>query len=960
MAKSSITIDSRLLEFVHFSLVLRNSFLGYALQSALLEFDSGVATEMIGSIWRKWDLHLHAPGTAKNNQYGDVDLDLFCQTLIELDLAAVGITDYFSVDLAFRVKETLQKLQKGSSIQVFPNLELRDSKAPSRSRLNFHVVFSNHLSEEQVKLALSRVPVQLPDGGSNYLSDLTSGEIEHALADISEVSKALTNSFNNESPFLIVTASGSDGYRPKGNLKDWSPMAVTESNLIIRASHAIFGNKKDANYWKEPTEFDKKPRPVFSGSDAHKLDDLIAYHKENESTWIKGEVSFAGLQETLIEPSSRVRIQKLCPEDKDASRVIESITISYTGEEKRKKFDQTIHLNPALNSIIGARSSGKSILAALIAYAWNPARTIKAQQRVSPLTPKGGRVNLEKQFGPAGSWSWDEFSREVEVSLKWRNGEVSTPSNGCGNLTYLPQGYLNSLAEDQDEIQLLLEKALEDQPANKTLEKFQSVQCALDNAKHEIRTLVQQIFDDKDQISKLLDTASTLGDLDSLEERKLSLGEKQALLTGSNLIESDKDILNEYLDTNRMVASWSPVDLDNGKASLMRSVDSLKRPKLGSEVEKSVGSLLDRIWKESMQSYQEQAENILLVHSDADASALLQTASLRDDLAERLKSSNGGVLPSQESEEAKAVSVELEQVSKNIAKLRLANSELIELQSGFEKQISQVEDLRKGYFDLVEELQQSQSRVGTKIDAIQVGIDFGIDNENLPAIDFVNKNKGVPVWAEYDEFLEDLDGNGSLEFSNFRELFIAVVESKLEIRSGSDGKRLGLAADIACLLPIPRLFGTFDNDRFGGFERSGMSAGKRALAGLTLLLSDESNIGPLVVDQPEDDLDSRSITEAIVPYLRNAKTKRQVVIVSHNANLVVGADSELVLVANQGSKSYKNYEGLRYFYGAGALESSAENAQSGFYFQKQSVKSHICDLLDGGLESFEKRARRYQ
>lgn len=941
-----------------FLLNLQKPFLGYALLSVLLKFDSGVATEMVGSTWRKWDLHLHAPGTAKNDNYGDVDLDQFCQTLIDLNLAAVGITDYFSVDLAFRVKETLEKLQSG--IEVFPNLELRDSKAPSTSRLNFHVVFSNHLSENEVKQALNRIPVQLPEGGSNYLSNLTSKEIQNALADISEVSESLKKSFNNESAFLIVTASGSDGYRPRGSVKHWSPMAVTEANAIIRASHAIFGNNKDARYWTEPTEFDKKPRPVFSGSDAHNLDDLIAYHEQKESTWLKGEVSFAGLQETLIEPTSRVRIQKLCPEDKDDSRVIGSISISYIGDEKRRKFNQTIHLNSALNSIIGARSSGKSILAALIAYACNPIRTIEAQQRVSQSNPKGGKNNLAKHFGPAGSWSWDEFSREVEISLKWKNGNISSPSNQCGNLTYLPQGYLNSLAEDQDEIQLLLERAIENQPANKTLEKFRAVINDLESTKDEVRALIQQIFDDKAQISKLEETADTLGDLDSLKLRRINLGKKQALLTGSNLTESEKDILNSYLDAKRIADSWSDVDLESDKVRLQRSVDSLKRPKLGNQVENSVGSLLDQIWKESMQRYQQQADSVLKIHSDADSSALSQTKSLRDDLAERLKASNDGVLPSQESEEARAASAELEQVSKNFAKLRLTDNQLEELRSGFARQIDQVETLREKYFNLVDELRESQSKIETKIDEIKVGIDFGINDESYPAIDFVNKNKELPVWAQYEEYLDGLDEGRLLEFPNFRELFMAVVESKLVLRSGSDPKRQGLATEIACLLPSPRLFGTFDNDRFGGFERSGMSAGKRALAGLTLLLSDESNIGPLVVDQPEDDLDSRSITESIVPYLRNAKTKRQIVIVSHNANLVVGADSELVIVANQGSQSYKNQGGLRYFYGAGALESRAENSSSRDYFQKQSVKNHICDLLDGGLESFEKRARRYQ
>src|SRR5699024_12588764 len=88
--------------------------------------------------------------------------------------------------------------------------------------------------------------------------------------------------------------------------------------------------------------------------------------------WIKGEVTFRGLQETLIEPTSRVAIQRFSPENKDGSRVISSIQLKTRNQQGRKSFSQTLELNPGLNAIIGSRSSGKSILAASIAYACSP------------------------------------------------------------------------------------------------------------------------------------------------------------------------------------------------------------------------------------------------------------------------------------------------------------------------------------------------------------------------------------------------------------------------------------------------------------------------------------------------------------------------------------------------------------------------------------------------------------
>ena len=75
--------------------------------------------------------------------------------------------------------------------------------------------------------------------------------------------------------------------------------------------------------------------------------------------------------------------------------------------------------------------------------------------------------------------------------------------------------------------------------------------------------------------------------------------------------------------------------------------------------------------------------------------------------------------------------------------------------------------------------------------------------------------------------------------------------------------------------------------------------GKQALFALTLILNESQEPWPLLIDQPEDDLDSRSIYLAIVPYLGERKKERQIIMVSHNANLVIGADSEVVIVANR-------------------------------------------------------------
>ncbi len=75
------------------------------------------------------------------------------------------------------------------------------------------------------------------------------------------------------------------------------------------------------------------------------------------------------------------------------------------------------------------------------------------------------------------------------------------------------------------------------------------------------------------------------------------------------------------------------------------------------------------------------------------------------------------------------------------------------------------------------------------------------------------------------------------------------------------------------------------------------------------MLGEDQDHWPLLIDQPEDDLDSTSIYDVLVEYLKQRKIERQIIMVSHDANLVVGADSEQVLVANRHGSDRPNRDG---------------------------------------------------
>ena len=81
-----------------------------------------------------------------------------------------------------------------------------------------------------------------------------------------------------------------------------------------------------------------------------------------------------------------------------------------------------------------------------------------------------------------------------------------------------------------------------------------------------------------------------------------------------------------------------------------------------------------------------------------------------------------------------------------------------------------------------------------------------------------------------------------------------------------------------------------------------MSPGMKALVLLKLIIIFDRSNCPIIIDQPEDDLDNKSIFNQLSKFIKDKKKTRQIIVATHNANIVLGSDAELVIVANQNSK----------------------------------------------------------
>ena len=147
---------------------------------------------------------------------------------------------------------------------------------------------------------------------------------------------------------------------------------------------------------------------------------------------------------------------------------------------------------------------------------------------------------------------------------------------------------------------------------------------------------------------------------------------------------------------------------------------------------------------------------------------------------------------------------------------------------------------------------------------------------------------------------------------------------------------------------------TYDGDSF-----KTMSEGKKAFIVLRLLLDFDDSKCPIIIDQPEDDLDNRAIYEKLVAYIREQKTKRQIILATHNPNVVVGADAELVIVANQHGADTPNQEGTKFEYYGNSIENSFKDETCSTILLRQGIREHICDILEGGNTAFQIRERKY-
>lgn len=440
-----------------------------------------------GSEWRKWDLHLHAPGTKLSDQFKTTDCDdvwtAYCQRLHDSDVQAFGIADYFSVDGYVAAREQYTARYPESAKVFFPNVELRTNDVVNKEQeeVNIHLLFNPFRSDhvDKIRSFLNTLKTNKTDGA---VRNVRASELKHAkeYAEATTtrafIQEALEETYGKGADLLdrvlIVTAANNDGIRAERGKQ--RKLLITDE--LDKFSDAFFGNHGNVDYFLKTDRAEgkgyTKPKPVLSGCDAHSLADLdeklgqvvsdASYGIVHEPTWIKADITFEGLKQIVFEPRNRVfigaepEIERRVRENK--TRYIESLHITcvegYRPEQHGAWFcDEKILLGKELVAIIGNKGSGKSAVTDVIGLLGNSHNQAARSASGKPEELLFSFLNKDK-FLKGGC------ARHFQGTLVWYEGEpdhklldgqvaVHLPEK----VEYLPQKYLEricaNIADDE-------------------------------------------------------------------------------------------------------------------------------------------------------------------------------------------------------------------------------------------------------------------------------------------------------------------------------------------------------------------------------------------------------------------------------------------------------------------------------------------------------------------------------
>lgn len=936
-----------------------------------------------GSVWRRWDLHLHTPNTQKEDKYtGSSDEDKWAGFYSSIhsyvgdgtdplrSVAVVGITDYLSLDNYFKVKNEKDKLPPCIKL-VIPNIEARMTPIAHSAPINIHFIFDPDFDGQIESQFLANLRFKKHDDifcatkqdiirlGRKYKADANLQESEAYKEGIGQFvlePESIREIFKSK-PYLhdkvIIAVCNKSGDGVSGArchceylTESGSSQLQETTDSIYQMADVIFSsNPKDRDYFlgngvHSPEEIlrrYKTIKPCIHGCDAHE-NSRIFIPDSDRYCWIKSNPTFEGLKQVLYEPKDRVFIGNTYPSLKSDYNTIERVEIS--GNDF---FSNTpIYFNENLTCIIGGKSTGKSLLL------HNMALALDREQAIEKSNKSGTKI------------------QEVpELKVVWRDGfQVPCSSQESFNakqrkIIYIPQTYLNKLSDEREESteidSIIQEIILQNDDSS---DDHSIMESLLREKVSEITNKILQLLSTHQEILKLTSERAEKGDEKGVSAEIKKLDTQLAELSKSFQI-SEQDI-SDYQITSEKVQSYGRnlKDYETTKNKLTEIQSIIGEVTADSEVfltfKEKIADAIKSTVQESNKIWQAKRDRIvyLIEEKTLEINSDLPVMQAKIDELQPKISGHGQIAQ---------ISSLITAEKNKLSAIQELTKKIVTLNTSFETSLQNLCDY---FFDFQKIQNDYALKINSRLNELPIDdLEFRVEvvfrsEQFKQSLSRILNNRTYTHFHLQDALLKPSESNITNDFLKVLiRSILSTSNQSLSLKNDYDiesGLR-GIFVNWYNINYIVKL----DND-----DIYDMSPGKKALVLLRLLISLAESKCPILIDQPEDDLDNRSIFGELTEFIKKRKKDRQIIIVTHNANIVVGSDAELVIVANQDGKNSPNKE-FRFEYRSGAIENNsplpAEDGrkQQGI-LEAQGIQGHICDILEGGLAAFELRGKKYK
>ena len=834
--------------------------------------------------------------------------------LLAEGVEVIAVTDHYRV----KTSVSLWKAAVSAGIVVLPGFE-----AVTKDGVHFLCLFDPSKGADAIERAIGACGVH--GDGSGAVGELDSLELLVKGKDWGAVFVAAH----------VVAAGGL-----LGTLKGASRAAVWRSELLMACSlPGPVSAAPDAhrNILRNRDPAHKRTRPV-AVINAQDVSAPEAVSNAGSSCWIKvSEITVQGLRQAFLDPESRVRLGSDAVPDPHT----EFLAVAWEGG-----FLDGVgfRFNENLNALIGGRGSGKSTVVESVRYALGleplGADAKKAHQGiVRGVLRDGSKVSvLIRSHTPAPQDYLIERTVPNAPVVRSRDGTVLgiSPGDVAPHTEVYGQHEIAELARSPEKLTLLLGR-------------FMTPDHAASRRKSELKTkLSRSRAQVLERGRRVEDARAKLSRLPVLEERlrryteagvEARLKDRSRLVTEERILSSASNALAPFREIPDSIRESLPIDRSFLAETKLQDLQ-------GKEFLRELDPVLVALEKDLRASAE--AIEALLQRADDGIAAVrarwdVRRKAVQDAFDKVLRELHATRIDAKDFLEILKDIEELVPVRDGLPALE---TEFTDAQANRRALLVDWEDAKTAEF---RELDRAAGRVSRQLDGrVRVRVSYAGDRE--PLFDLLRTDVGGRL-SETVDLIKAVP-----------QLSVTALTQAWRVGSGelvkiygipvAQAERLAVAPLDAVmkveeleLPPTTEIELNLSSDAANpSWQRlDDLSTGQKATAVLLLLLLESE--APLVVDQPEDDLDNRFITDGVVPKMREEKRRRQFVFATHNANIPVLGDAELIV-------------GLEASGEAGRGRGRVDMANIGS-IDNTSVRELTEELLEGGRVAFEMRRMKY-